>query len=95
MGKLSRDSGHIRVPDPPHMITGTIAGPAILEVSGGVKLGYVSQGLAAKRAGIKSIILPKLNEKDLEEVPESIKENMDFKFIEKMDEAINISLTTH
>jgi ATP-dependent Lon protease len=58
---------------------------------GGIK----QKVLAAKRAGIRNIILPKLNEKDLEEVPESIKENMDFKFIEKMDEAINISLTTH
>jgi hypothetical protein len=26
LGKLSRDSGHIRVPDPPHMITGRILG---------------------------------------------------------------------
>ena len=26
MGKLSRDSGHMRVPDPPHMITGLILG---------------------------------------------------------------------
>jgi hypothetical protein len=24
LGKLSRDSGHMRVPDPPHMITGRI-----------------------------------------------------------------------
>jgi ATP-dependent Lon protease len=38
--------------------------------------------------------MPKLNEKDLEDVPESIKENMDFKFIEKMDEAIGLTLTT-
>ena len=57
---------------------------------GGIK----QKVLAAKRAGIKHIILPKLNEKDLEDVPESIKENMDFKFIEKMDEAIGLTLTT-
>ena len=56
---------------------------------GGIK----QKVLAAKRAGIKHVILPKLNEKDLEEVPESIKENMDFKFIEKMDEAIELTLT--
>jgi ATP-dependent Lon protease len=56
---------------------------------GGIK----EKVLAAKRAGIKSVILPKLNEKDLEEVPESIKENMEFKFIERMDEAVDICLT--
>ena len=50
--------------------------------------------LAARRAGIRNIVLPKLNEKDLEEVPESIKEGMDFKFIEKMDEAINICIAS-
>ena len=72
-------------------MTGEITLRGLVLPVGGIK----QKVLAAKRAGIKSIILPKLNEKDLEEVPESIKENMDFKFIEKMDEAINISLTTH
>jgi ATP-dependent Lon protease len=72
-------------------MTGEITLRGLVLPVGGIK----QKVLAAKRAGIRNIILPKLNEKDLEEVPESIKENMDFKFIEKMDEAINISLTTH
>ena len=55
---------------------------------GGIK----EKVLAAKRAGITSIILPKMNEKDLEDVPESIKEDMEFRFIERMDEAIQLSL---
>ena len=49
--------------------------------------------LAAKRAGINNVVLPKMNEKDLEEVPESIKENMEFTFIERMDEAVQFCLS--
>jgi len=70
-------------------MTGEITLRGLVLPVGGIK----EKVLAAKRAGIKSVILPKLNEKDLEEVPESIKENMEFKFIEKMDEAVDICLT--
>jgi ATP-dependent Lon protease len=70
-------------------MTGEITLRGLVLPVGGIK----EKVLAAKRAGIKSIILPKLNEKDLEEVPETIKDNMEFKFIEKMDEAIAISLS--
>ena len=69
-------------------MTGEITLRGLVLPVGGIK----QKVLAAKRAGIKHVILPKLNEKDLEEVPESIKENMDFKFIEKMDEAIELTL---
>lgn len=70
-------------------MTGEITLRGLVLPVGGIK----QKVLAAKRAGIRNIILPKLNEKDLEEVPESIKENMHFIFIEKMDEAIDICLT--
>jgi ATP-dependent Lon protease len=56
---------------------------------GGIK----EKVLAAKRAGINTIILPQKNEKDLEEIPERIKKEMEFKFVQKMDEAINLALT--
>jgi ATP-dependent Lon protease len=70
-------------------MTGEITLRGLVLPVGGIK----EKVLAAKRAGINNVILPKLNEKDLEEVPESIKENMNFKFIEKMDEAIEYCLT--
>ncbi|OPY83406.1 MAG: Lon protease 2 [Syntrophorhabdus sp. PtaU1.Bin153] len=70
-------------------MTGEITLRGLVLPVGGIK----EKVLAAKRAGIKSVILPKMNEKDLEEVPESIKENMEFKFIEKMDEAVAICLS--
>jgi len=70
-------------------MTGEITLRGLVLPVGGIK----QKVLAARRAGIRNVILPKLNEKDLEEVPESIKENMQFIFIEKMDEAIDICLT--
>lgn len=72
-------------------MTGEITLRGLVLPVGGIK----QKVLAAKRAGIKSVLLPKLNEKDLEEVPESIKENMDFKFIERMDEAVTICLAAY
>jgi ATP-dependent Lon protease len=66
-------------------MTGEITLRGLVLPIGGVK----EKVLAARRAGITNVMLPKMNEKDLEEVPESIKENMQFKFIERVDEAID------
>jgi ATP-dependent Lon protease len=38
------------------------------------------------------VILPKKNEKDLEEVPEQVKKDMKFHFVQRMDEVIQIAL---
>ncbi|HVN24864.1 MAG TPA: endopeptidase La [Syntrophorhabdales bacterium] len=70
-------------------MTGEITLRGLVLPIGGVK----EKVLAAKRAGIKSVMLPKMNEKDLEEVPETVKENMKFKFIERVDEGIDYCLT--
>lgn len=51
---------------------------------GGIK----EKVLAAKRAGITTVILPKRNEKDLIEVPENAKKGMSFVFVEKVDEML-------
>jgi len=48
--------------------------------------------LAAKRAGIKHFILPERNRTDLEEIPEHIKEGINFHLIKIVDEAVNIAL---
>ena len=53
---------------------------------GGIK----EKVLAAKRAGITTIILPKRNEKDLVEVPENAKKEMNFIFVEKVDEMLPV-----
>lgn len=55
---------------------------------GGVK----EKVLAAKRAGIKKVILPKENEKDTEKLPQNIKKTMEFVFAEKMDDVLRHAL---
>jgi ATP-dependent Lon protease len=55
---------------------------------GGIK----EKVLAAKQAGITTVILPKKNEKDLEEVPEHIKKDIKFIFVQTMDEVLEVAL---
>jgi len=55
---------------------------------GGVK----EKVLAAHRAGIKTVILPDMNRKDLEEVPQEIRNELEFRFVKKMEEVVEIAL---
>ncbi len=55
---------------------------------GGIK----EKVLAAKEAGITEIILPVQNEKDLVEIPEHIRNSLHFRFVENMDEVLEIAL---
>ena len=55
---------------------------------GGVK----EKTLAARRAGVKTVILPKRNEKDLEDVPAKVREEMEFHFVENIDEVLDLAL---
>jgi ATP-dependent Lon protease len=71
-------------------MTGEITLRGLVLPVGGIK----EKVLAARRAGIRNLILPKMNEKDLEEVPKSIKANMQFRFIERVDEAIEACMGT-
>jgi ATP-dependent Lon protease len=48
--------------------------------------------LAAKRAGIKQIILPKQNEKDLQEVPERHRKGLKFYPVEHFDEVLYVAI---
>jgi ATP-dependent Lon protease len=65
----------------------TLRGRA-LEI-GGVK----EKVIAAHRAGLKTIILPKDNKKDLEDVPAEVLKDVDFKFVSHLDEVLEIALT--
>jgi ATP-dependent Lon protease len=55
---------------------------------GGVK----EKLLAAHRAGMKTIILPRENEKDLSEIPQNIQEQFSIHFVETMDEVLKVAL---
>jgi ATP-dependent Lon protease len=48
--------------------------------------------VAAKRAGVKTVIIPKLNEKDLQELPDFIRDDLQFKLVETMDEVLEVAL---
>ena len=55
---------------------------------GGVK----EKVLAAHRAGIRTIILPEENRKDLEEIPSHVQEDLKFRFVETMDDVMKVAL---
>ncbi len=55
---------------------------------GGIK----EKVLAAHRAGSKIIILPRENEKDLEDIPQNIKRKLEFVLVEHMDEVLEKAL---
>jgi ATP-dependent Lon protease len=60
----------------------------ILEI-GGVK----EKVIGAHRAGLKTIILPKNNEKDLEDIPKEVLKDLKFHFVNHMDDVLEIALT--
>jgi ATP-dependent Lon protease len=55
---------------------------------GGVK----EKTLAARRAGIKTVILPAKNEKDITEVPEDVRRDLRFEFAETIDDVLAVAL---
>jgi len=54
---------------------------------GGIK----EKVLAAHRAGIKTIIIPKWNEKDLEDIPKEVQKKIDFHFVDRMQDVLKIA----
>lgn len=55
---------------------------------GGVK----EKVLAAHRAGIKTLILPKFNAKDLEDIPKKVQKDIEFHFVDKMRDVLKLAL---
>ncbi len=55
--------------------------------------GLKEKSLAAHRAGLKTIIIPKENEKDLEDIPESVREDLIYIPVEHLDEVLEHALT--
>lgn len=54
--------------------------------------GLREKSLAALRSGIKTIIVPKMNKKDVSELPQEVKDNLDIKFMDTVDDAIKFAL---
>jgi ATP-dependent Lon protease len=55
---------------------------------GGIK----EKVLAAHRSGIKTILLPKLNELDFEDIPDEVKKSVNFIFVDTVDEVLDNAL---
>jgi ATP-dependent Lon protease len=69
-------------------MTGEITLRGLVLPIGGLK----EKSLAAMRAGISTVIIPKLNEKDLPDVPEEAKQKLKFVPVENVDEVLAIAL---
>ena len=69
-------------------MTGEITLRGLVLPIGGLK----EKSLAAMRAGISSVIIPKLNEKDLVDVPEEAKQKLKFIPVENVDEVLEAAL---
>jgi ATP-dependent Lon protease len=86
---LALVSLHAGLPVRPDVaMTGEISLRGLVLPIGGVK----EKTLAALRAGIKTVMLPKRNEKDLEDVPAEARQKLQFVFLEKVEEAVRAAI---
>jgi ATP-dependent Lon protease len=71
-------------------MTGEVTLRGLVLPIGGLK----EKSLAAARAGIKTVIIPKLNEKDLPEIPAEVKRKIEFRPVETVDQVLEVALTS-
>ncbi|MCY2951824.1 MAG: endopeptidase La [Planctomycetota bacterium] len=69
-------------------MTGEITLRGLVLPIGGIK----EKTLAAMRAGIKHVIIPKRNEKDLPEIPEEVRNGLEWHLVENVDQVLKIAL---
>ena len=69
-------------------MTGEISLRGLVLPVGGIK----EKMLAAKRAGISTVLLPELNRRDLEEISQAGREGIRFEFLKTADEALRLAL---
>lgn len=80
-----------------HAVKGGLAMTGEITIRGRVLAvgGIKEKVLAAYRQGIRTIIMPKKNEKDLEELPTNVKREMRFVLVETMDEVLKEALVSN
>jgi len=69
-------------------MTGEITLRGVVLPVGGIK----EKVLAAHRAGIKTLILPKWNKKDLDDIPPNVRKDLTFHFVDDMREVLRLAL---
>jgi ATP-dependent Lon protease len=71
-------------------MTGEISLRGLVLPVGGVK----EKVLAAMRAGIRRVMLPARNRKELEEIPEEVRKSLEFIWLERVEEALRVAVDT-
>ncbi len=69
-------------------MTGEVSLRGLVLPIGGVK----EKTLAALRAGIRTVMLPRRNEKDLEDVPEEAREKLEFVWLDRVEDAVRCAI---
>jgi ATP-dependent Lon protease len=69
-------------------MTGEISLRGLVLPVGGIK----EKVVAAARAGIRTVVLPSRNRKDLEDVPESARRELRFVFADRVDEVVSAAI---
>jgi ATP-dependent Lon protease len=69
-------------------MTGEVTLRGVVLPIGGVK----EKVLAARRAGIRRVILPERNRKDLVDVPEEVQKKLEFRFVRTVDDVLEVAL---
>jgi ATP-dependent Lon protease len=69
-------------------MTGEISLRGLVLPVGGIK----EKVVAAHRAGIKRVLLPARNRKDFEDIPEEARRQLEFIWLERVDEAVSSAL---
>jgi ATP-dependent Lon protease len=71
-------------------MTGEISLSGLVLPVGGIK----EKVLAAHRAGILRVILPKANESDLDELPDTVRQELEFVFAETVEQVVTAAIPT-
>jgi ATP-dependent Lon protease len=54
--------------------------------------GLKEKALAAQRSGVRTVIAPALNERDIEDIPEHLRNDLEFVFVEEIGEVLGVAL---
>ena len=69
-------------------MTGEVTLTGLVLPIGGVK----EKVLAARRAGIQRVILPQGNKKDLRDLPDHVRQEMEFHFVDRVEEVLSLAI---
>jgi ATP-dependent Lon protease len=69
-------------------MTGEVTLTGLVLPIGGIK----EKVLAARRAGIKRVILPRPNQKDLRDLPQEVRDEMEFVFADRVEDVLRVML---